>query len=162
MQRRSFAGRLYAMVFIALMGWGLWQGIIALRTPDSRARLAQTMNWEALFAGRTAVAFNYVMAYALPADPWLRAAGGVIRWGVFGGGGPSVRVGCSGWLFLTEELRSWPDGGAMARDRSAGIVRVAARMYAQGITRIAASTPDKARVQQAQLCGNHYAGQAVA
>ena len=110
--------RLQALAAIALLLWGLGQGIAALADPASRQRLAETLTWEAFLAGRTAGAINHVMAHALPADPWLRAAGGLLRWGLFRSGGPQVAVGCDGWLFLTEELRPWPGAqAAMARAR---------------------------------------------
>lgn len=161
-RRATPAATLYAAAFTLLMVWGLWQGVSALRTPDSQNRLGQVMNLPAFLGGRTAAAFNHVMAHALPADPWLRAAGGAFRYKLFGSGGPAVRLGCDNWLFLSEELRPWPDGEAVARERLEGVARVARRLEAEGTTVILALTPDKARVEHRHLCGVEYAAQAAA
>jgi alginate O-acetyltransferase complex protein AlgJ len=160
MPRRAAA--LYAAAFTLLMAWGFWQAVSALRTPDSQNRLGQVMNLPSFLGGRTAAAFNHVMAHALPADPWLRMAGGALRYKLFGSGGPSVRLGCGDWLFLSEELRPWPDGEAVARERLEGVAQVARRLEAEGATVILALTPDKARVEHRHLCGLDYAAQAAA
>jgi alginate O-acetyltransferase complex protein AlgJ len=160
MPRRAAA--FYAAAFALLMAWGFWQAISALRTPDSQNRLGQVMNLPSFLGGRTAGAFNHVMAHALPADPWLRVAGGALRYKLFGSGGPSVRLGCGNWLFLSEELRPWPDGEAVARERLEGVAQVARRLEAEGATVILALTPDKARVEHRHLCGLDYAAQAAA
>ena len=91
-RRAAAAQGLFAL---AWLGFGLWQGVAALRAPAAQARLAPTLNHEALLAGRTAAAMNHVMAHDLPVDAALRGAGGVLRWAL-GSGGPQVRVGCAG------------------------------------------------------------------
>lgn len=159
--RKPVAAWVYAWFFILLMGWGLWQGIGALRSTDAQRRLGEVLSWPAFLAGRTTAALNHVMAHDLPADPAFRAAGGGLRWALFGSGGPQVRVGCADWLFLQEELRPWPDAEASQRARVEGIIRVARRLEAEGIAVILAVTPDKARVHAEQLCGNAYAAQSV-
>lgn len=102
---RSRVATVQAVATIALLGWGALQGVAAIAEPEARARIARTLNLDAFLEGRTAAAVNHVMAHGLPADPWLRAAGGILRWGLFNSGGPQVRLGCGDWLFLTEELR---------------------------------------------------------
>lgn len=159
--RKPIAAWAYAWFFIILMAWGAWQGMGALRSADAQRRLGEVLNWPAFLAGRTTAALNHVMAHDLPADPWLRMAGGAIRWGAFGSGGPQVRVGCADWLFLQEELRTWTDGAANRRARLEGIIRAARRLEAEGIAVILAVTPDKARVHGEQLCGTAYAAESV-
>jgi alginate O-acetyltransferase complex protein AlgJ len=155
-------GRAYALAMIALLGWGAWQGVAALGEPATRARIAETLTIDAFLGGRTAAAVNHAMAHGLPADPWLRAAGGVLRWGVFGSGGPAVRVGCDDWLFLTEELRPWPEAEAAMAARAAALGRIRATLAAEGVVLLVAVVPDKARIEAAQLCGAPRAAAAAA
>lgn len=158
--RAAARGQGVAMVLVML--WGLWQGLAALSAPESLARLRETLSWDAFLGGRTASAVNHVMAHALPADYALRATGGLLRWGVFGSGGPQLRQGCDNWLFLTEELRPWPGAEAAMAERAAGLARVVAALREKGIALVVAVTPDKARVQAEALCGAPWSAQAQA
>lgn len=151
---------LQAAVVIAILGWGAWQGISAITSEPAQRRLAPTLNMDAFLAGRFAAAVNYVMAHNLPVDPYVRAAGGFFRWRLFDSGGPQVRVGCNDWLFLTEELRPWPDAAAAMRERVAGLARIRDRLAAQNITLLVTIVPDKARVHAEQLCGAPLSAQA--
>jgi alginate O-acetyltransferase complex protein AlgJ len=152
---------LQAAVIIAILGWGAWQGVAAIRSAPAQQRLQPTLTMEAFLAGRFAAAVNHVMAHNLPVDPYVRAAGGFFRWRFFDSGGPQVRVGCNDWLFLTEELRPWPDAGAAMAERVAGLARIKERLAAQNITLLVTIVPDKARVQAEQLCGAPLSAQAA-
>ena len=145
---------------LAWLGFGLWQGVAAIRAPSGQARLAPTLNREAFLAGRTAGAVNHIMAHDLPVDGALRGAGGVLRWGAFGSGGPQVRVGCEGWLYLTEELRPWEGAAAAMAERATGLARLERALAARGITLLIAITPDKARIVPEHLCGAPLSAQA--
>ncbi len=158
-RRAAAAQGLFAL---AWLGFGLWQGIAALRAPAGQARLEPTLNQEAFLAGRTAAAVNHIMAHDLPVDATLRGAGGVLRWGGFGSGGPQVRVGCDGWLYLTEELRPWQGAAEAMAERAAGLARLQRALAARGITLLIAITPDKARVHPEHLCGAPRSAQSVA
>ncbi|MDB5414932.1 MAG: cell division protein FtsQ [Rubritepida sp.] len=142
-----------ALVVIGILAWGMSEGIRAIDSPSAQTRLQPTLNFEAFLAGRTAGAVNYVMAHNLPIDPWARAAGGLFRWGLFRSGGPQVRVGCNDWLFLNEELRTWPDAEAAMAERAEALSRIRTRLAAQNIALVVAVVPDKARVHHDQLCG---------
>lgn len=154
------AAQAQGLFALAWLGFGLWQGVAAIRSPAAEARLAPTLNREAVWAGRTAAAVNHIMAHDLPMDASLRGAGGVLRWGVFGSGGPQVRVGCEGWLYLTEELRPWEGAAAAMAERAAGLARLQRALAARGITLVIAVTPDKARVVPQHLCGAPLSAQA--
>lgn len=151
---------LQAAVIIAILGSGAWQGVAAIRSIPAQQRLQPTLTLDAFLAGRFAAAVNHVMAHNLPVDPYVRAAGGFLRWRLFNSGGPQVRVGCNDWLFLTEELRPWPDATAAMRERVAGLVRIRDRLAAQNITLLVTIVPDKARVHAAELCGAPLSAQA--
>ncbi|MGX9961935.1 alginate O-acetyltransferase AlgX-related protein [Roseomonas sp. F4] len=147
----------------AILALGLWQGVSAMSTPQAGRRLAPTLNGEAFLAGRTAAAVNQVMAQDLPADGLLRAAGGVLRWKVFGSGGPTVAPGCDDWLFLTEELRPWgAEGQEAMAERARLLTRVAALLAARGIELRVVPVPDKARAAAPMLCGAPYSAEAAA
>ena len=150
-----------SVLFALLLAWGGWQGIAALSTPQAEQRLRPTLNMDAFLGGRFAAAINYVMAHNLPVDPYVRAAGGYLRWRLFNSGGPQVRVGCHDWLFLTEELRPWAEASAAMAERVAGLARIRERLAAQNITLLVTIVPDKARVHAEQLCGAPHSAQAA-
>ncbi|WP_376091483.1 cell division protein FtsQ [Roseomonas sp. CCTCC AB2023176] len=147
---------------ILLLAVGAWQGIEAIASAPAQQRLRPTLTGEAFLAGRTTAAVNYVMAHQLPSDPLLRATGGVFRYMLFGSGGPQVRVGCDDTLFLTEELRPWPEAQAAMAERAAGLRRVQAALAARGIPVVIAIVPDKARVMENRLCGAPWSAQSRA
>ena len=153
---------LQAGVFIAIMSFGAYQGITALSSAPAQQRLRPTLNLEAFLAGRFTGAVNHVMAHNLPVDSYVRATGGFFRWRLFGSGGPQVRVGCNDWLFLTEELRPWPDADAAMNERIAGLARIQQRLAGQNIALLVAVVPDKARVNARELCGAPLSAQAEA
>lgn len=144
---------------IALLGWGFWQGITAMTVPEAQERIRQTFSFQSLLKGETAAAVNHAMAHNLPVDPVFRATGGVLRWKIFGSAGPQVRAGCDDWLFLTEELRPWPDAAAHKATRIAALKRVAAKLAEQQIQLLVAVVPDKARVYSEELCGTPWSRQ---
>ena len=159
---RAWSERLQGALMIGVLAFGAWQGGAALMTPAARKRLAPVLDGPSILAGRTAAAINYVEAHYLPADGLLRAAGGVFRWGVFRSGGPQVAVGCGDWLYLTEELRPWPEAEAHMRARADILSRVAARLAEQNIAFEVALVPDKARIESGTLCGAPRSAQAKA
>ncbi len=149
-------------IAVALLLLGAWGGVAAIASTPGQTRLRPTLNGESFLAGRTTAAVNYVMAHQLPADPLLRATGGVFRYALFNSGGPQVRVGCEDTLFLTEELRPWPGADAAMAERAAGLRRVQAAMAARNIVLVVAVVPDKARVVRDRLCGAPWSAQAQA
>jgi alginate O-acetyltransferase complex protein AlgJ len=138
---------------IALLGWGFWQGVTAMAKPEALDRVRQTLSFSALLKGETAAAVNHAMAHNLPIDPQFRAAGGILRWNLFRSAGPQVRAGCDDWLFLTEELRPWPDAEAHQTARLAALKRVSDSLARQNIQLLVVVVPDKARVYTNELCG---------
>jgi alginate O-acetyltransferase complex protein AlgJ len=87
----------------------------------------------------------------LPIDGVLRAAGGILRWRVFDAGGPLVWAGRNDWLYLTEELRPWPDPPAAMAARARIAHQIAIALRARGIGLLMALVPDKARIESATL-----------
>ena len=145
---------------VAVLAGGFALGVAALLRPAAQRQLHDAMTTEAFFAGRTAGAVNHVMAHDLPGGPLLQAAGGVLRWRLFGSGGPQVAVGCGGWLYLMEELRPWPDDEAAMTARAGALHRVADALAARGIALLLVVVPDKTRIEAASACGVPYSAQA--
>ena len=150
----------WAMVAVLAIGFGL--GVATLASPGAQRRLADTLTLPSFLGGATAAAVNYDMAHDLPIGDALSAAGGVLRWRVFGSGGPQVTVGCNDWLYLTEELRPWPGATAAMQARADALHAVAAGLAQQGIALQIVLVPDKRRVEQAGACGVRYSAQAQA
>lgn len=159
---RAWSERVQGALMIGVLAFGAWQGTAALTAPAARHRLASVLDGPSVLAGRTAAAVNYVEAHYLPADGVLRAAGGVMRWGLFRSGGPQVAVGCDDWLYLTEELRPWPDAAAHMRARADTLARIAARLAERDVRLVVTLVPDKARIEAATLCGAPRSAQAGA
>ncbi|MFH5925782.1 alginate O-acetyltransferase AlgX-related protein [Roseomonas xinghualingensis] len=155
------AAALQGAVAVVLLAIGAWQGIGAITSEQGIQRLRPYLNLEAFLSGRLTGAVNTVLVHDLPADPLLRAAGGVLRYELFASGGPQVRVGCDDTLFLTEELRPWPEPGPAMTERAEGVRRVKDALAARGIALAVAIVPDKARVLAKQLCGAPLSAQAM-
>lgn len=159
---RAWSERLQGALAIGLLALGAWQGLAALTAPAAQHRLAQVLDGSSILAGRTAAAVNFVEAHYLPADGVLRAAGGVARWGIFRSGGPQVAVGCNDWLYLTDELRPWPDASAHMQARADTLSRIAGQLAARNIGLVVTLVPDKARIEAATRCGVPRSAQADA
>ena len=148
------------MIAVLVIGFGL--GVATLASPGPQQKVGEALTLRAFLGGETASAVNYAMAHNLPIGSELSAAGGILRWRVFGSGGPQVTVGCNDWLFLTEELRPWPGSQASMQARAAALHTVAADLAKQGIALQIVLVPDKRRVEQQGACGVPYAAQARA
>ncbi len=141
-----------AAMALALAG-GFCLAIAAMLTPAARRRLDGTLDFRSMVAGRTAAAVNFVTAHYLPIDEALRATGGALRWRLFDSGGPQVWVGRHDWLFLTEELRPFPDADEAVRARIASLKHVQDALASRNIGLLVALVPDKARVLRAEMDG---------
>ena len=150
---RAWSERIQGAIMVGILAVGAWQGVSALATPAAQHRLAPVLDGSSVLAGQTAAAVNYAEAHDLPADGLLRAAGGVLRYGLFRSGGPQVAVGRDDWLFLVDELRPWPEAEAHMRSRADTLARVAARLSERGVSLTVVLVPDKARVESANLGG---------
>lgn len=150
------------IAMIALLGWGFWQGVNAMTKPEALDRIRQTLSFSSMLKGETAAAVNYAMAHDLPVDPQFRAIGGVLRWNLFRSAGPQVRGGCNDWLFLTEELRPWPEAELHQAARIAALRRIADSLAQRDIRLLIVTVPDKARIYRNEHCGIPWSAQSQA
>lgn len=147
------ADRFLGAVMALALAIGFCLAIAALVAPASRRRLDGTLDAASMLAGRTSAAVNFVTAHNSPIDGALRATGGMLRWWLFGSGGPQVWVGRHDWLFLMEELRPFPGAEAAMRFRVEALRHVQDELAARGIGLLVALVPDKARVMRAEMDG---------
>lgn len=67
--------------------------------------------------------------------------------------GPRVRPGCTGWLFLTDEMRINRQAQVNADSKAQAVRDIQQRLAKRGIKLLVAVVPDKSRIANAQLCG---------
>ncbi len=78
-----------------------------------------------------------------------------LQWNLTGDYGPSVRAGCSDWLFLADELEVHADREKSAQFRAELATRLNANLQARGIKLLMVVVPDKTRIEGNHLCGLH-------
>ncbi|MFZ6734553.1 alginate O-acetyltransferase AlgX-related protein [Undibacterium sp. Ji42W] len=90
----------------------------------------------------------------LLSKPFAKIERGV-TWTIAGDTGASVRRGCDGWLFLSDELTPYAHAAENAAARARIITQTAADLQMRGIKLVVAVVPDKTRIEENHLCGLH-------
>lgn len=75
-----------------------------------------------------------------------------VKWLAFEELGPEVEQGCAGWLFLTDERRTYEFSVENEAKRLTAIQLLAERLKRKNIQLVVAFVPDKSRIQKEQLC----------
>lgn len=78
-----------------------------------------------------------------------------VTWVIAGDTGASVRQGCPGWLFLSDELTPHANAADNAAARAKIISQTASDLQKSGIKLVVAVVPDKTRIEESHLCGLH-------
>ncbi|WP_138738889.1 alginate O-acetyltransferase AlgX-related protein [Pseudomonas sp. FSL W7-0098] len=73
-------------------------------------------------------------------------------WLLFHDTGARVRPGCTGWLFLTDEMRINRHAQVNAQTKAAAVRQIQQQLAGRGIRLLVAVVPDKSRIASAQLC----------
>ena len=73
-------------------------------------------------------------------------------WLLFHDTGARVRPGCTGWLFLTDEMRINRHAQVNAQTKVAAVRQIQQQLAGRGIRLLVAVVPDKSRIASAQLC----------
>jgi alginate O-acetyltransferase complex protein AlgJ len=130
-----------ALTLVAVMLLGVWQVAAAVRTgleyPNSLLDFRE---------GRMTAAIEKQIDHKLPAREGMIAVANSLRYKLVHGGGDQVRLGRDDWLFLTDEIRYYPNADANLTARVDLLGQTQARLAEQGITLIVALVPDKARM----------------
>lgn len=74
-------------------------------------------------------------------------------WLVFNDTGPRVRQGCSGWLFIADELKINRFAQANADTKAQAVIDLQHKLAKRGVQLLVAVVPDKSRIATEQLCG---------
>ena len=119
-----------------------------------RAELpAKDISWSAAANGDATAAVSHWLQHANPLEDPLVTVDRVAAYLATGDLGARVRRGCGNWLFLTDELRLYPDRAANAAGHLKMVAEVAAYLKRRNMGLIVAPVPDKSRVEAAELCG---------
>lgn len=76
-------------------------------------------------------------------------------WLFLGDTGPRVRQGCSGWLFLADELKVDHQGQRNADAKAQAVIDLQQQFSRRGISLLVIIVPDKSRIASAQRCPLH-------
>ncbi|MCZ2496856.1 cell division protein FtsQ [Xylophilus sp. Kf1] len=149
----SLASRVAGAVLLLFMAAGLVSTVVAVAT--DRLELAPRPITASAFLDGASMRD---MASALAEAPMARGAATLERqasWLAIGDLGPQVRQGCTGWLFLAEELAPQRDALEHQRARARAVVAIHDQLRQRGIQLVVAMVPDKSRIDSRQMCGLH-------
>ncbi len=148
--RYTLGDKLAATVFMCVMLAGAWQLITASRKVEWRDL---PHGWTAFREGETARAAGAALTKNMPARPALIAGANGLRYLLLRGGGDQVRVGHEDWLFLTDELRYYPDAQTHLMAHVKLMAGAASALDRDGVTLVVVLVPDKARIYQDHMIG---------
>lgn len=149
----SLASRVSGAVLLLFMAAGLVSTLVAMAT-DRLDLAPHPLTAEAFLDG----ASMRDMAAALAHAPMASRSATLERqasWLAIGDLGPQVRQGCTGWLFLAEELTPQRDALDHQRDRARAVVEIRDQLRQRGIQLVVALVPDKSRIDARKLCDLH-------
>jgi alginate O-acetyltransferase complex protein AlgJ len=143
-----------AGLFTGMMAIGAWQiGAAALHKDG----LQFPTTLQAFRSGQLTQTLEKQLDLKMPIRDSLIAGANATRYLILGGAGEQVRVGSDGWLFLTEEMRTWPAESAHSmpatwfEDRLDLIAEVSRRLDQHQVRLLVALVPDKARINRQHL-----------
>ena len=143
--------RLAALTLLLLPLGGLIAAGLSLRAPDPHHPVP--VSARELASGETFKALERHLDANLPGRSALIGVVNTARYLTTRGGSDEVTLGRGGWLFLRSELAAHPQQAAHLRERADLIAELNARLTRRGVTLLVAVSPNKSRVQAAQLPG---------
>jgi len=140
--------------FVLLLLAGLAVSVISLQavTPDEWRELKDPQK---ILSGASTKRFTKLLNAHFVLGTTFNQIERGLQWNLTGDYGPSVRAGCSDWLFLADELEVHADREKSAQFRADLAVRLNAQLRARGIKLLMVVVPDKTRVESSHLCGLH-------
>lgn len=149
---KKFLTWLPVLAFTALLLSGLVVSVISLESVTDE-EWAELKDPENLMSGEATRRFTKLLnAHFVLGTSFNRIERG-IQWNLTGDWGPSVRSGCEGWLFLTDELEVYPGRSQSASLRASVAKALEARLNERGIRLLLVVVPDKTRIESEHLCG---------
>lgn len=152
MPSKKFLTLLPLLAFTALLLAGLVVSVLSLKGV-TEAEWAELKDPEKILSGEATHRFTKLLnAHFVLGTTFNRIERG-LQWNLTGDWGPSVRGGCDGWLFLTDELEVYPGRTQSARFRASVAEQLKARLNERGIKLLMVVVPDKTRIESRHLCG---------
>ncbi len=142
-----------AVTFVIVMLAGLVQIIQAFTSLDWRNIPLSENEFR---TGKTTATLERQLDQKMPLRNTLIGLANGVRYGITGGSVDQVRVGRSGWLFLTEEIRFDADGLSNMSARMDLLAGTRLALQTKGVNLLVAIVPDKARIYADQLRGAGY------
>ena len=134
------------LTLLAVMALGVWQVVGAVR-----AGLEFPSGPGDFREGRTTQTIEKQIDQKLPVRATLIAAANSLRYRLMRGAGDQVRLGADDWLYLTDELRFYPDADAHQAARITLLAAASKALAERGVRLVVALVPDKARVHPGHL-----------
>lgn len=88
-----------------------------------------------------------------PFTDWLGEQQREFGWIALVDAGPRVRMGCPGWMFLMDELKTYPNAKNNIEQKLQIIKHLQKNFAKQGTSVVIALVPDKTRIESEHLCG---------
>ncbi|MEW6444698.1 MAG: alginate O-acetyltransferase AlgX-related protein [Pseudomonadota bacterium] len=139
----------FIVAFALLIAGFVASNLIALH--DGKLEKTQEQGWNGFSQGKPMQALATDLRRTPLAD-WTGARQRELGWLLFDDLGPRVREGCSGWLFLMDELKSYPMARENAETRARTVIAIHHALHERGSRLIVALVPDKTRIEQDRLC----------
>lgn len=139
------SAHLAAVLLLLIMLGGLVQLALATRQihdlPHSQ---------DDILRGRTSAALEKQFNANLPAREALIASANGVRYLLLRGANAQVQLGHDDWLFLSEELQTWPNGNANLQARLDLVATVARKLERDKVKLVVLLVPDKIRLYPQQ------------
>lgn len=142
------------LVFAVVMVGGFIVTVISLQRAPAETWQGLG-HWRALIDGESTRRFTQALNKQFLLSKPFAQTERAIFWNLAQDSGNSVRPGCPGWFFLADELSVYPARRQNAEARAEIVALVQARLAQKNIHLLVAVVPDKARIEQAQLCQLH-------
>lgn len=139
----AFVDKLTALTLGAVMLFGAWQLLQATVKLDWQAVPLTSLDFQ---QGRSTHAIETQLEQRLPARATLIASANSLRYLLTRSAGEQVRVGRDGWLFLTDELRFYPNSTNNLLAHADLIQQTSAALQPMGVQLVVVLVPDKARI----------------
>jgi alginate O-acetyltransferase complex protein AlgJ len=139
-----------AFVLAAVLLVGLGSNIAAMLW---RSGPVAHYSWHEILDGKPTADLAQFLLHENPFADGLVTADRVVAYSTVGDLGTRVRQGCGNWLFLTDELRLYPDRDAAFAQRLKIVSQVSDFLKSRNIALVVAEVPDKSRVEASHLCG---------
>lgn len=143
---------LSTLVFLLVCLAGFAFVVKAAQLPSGRKLLTE-IEWDAVLNGQFTAKIDRAVVGFLPSSQSLTGYVDGALYALTGDAGVQVRAGCSGWLYLAEEVIDVPGAQDHLRDRVSLSRKIAADLQRRGIQLIALPVPDKAMLAREGRCG---------